>query len=94
MESGKLCRSFHLTKRARITGSISRVFGPQLQIGEDWYRAALRYMKERDELLAALKIAFGQLEGVKPKGGVHASSLRADLEIVSAAISNAERGQQ
>lgn len=38
------------------------------------------------KMLRAFKIALGQLEGCKPLSGVHASSLRADIEIVRSAI--------
>jgi hypothetical protein len=42
------------------------------------------------ELLQACKFALQQLEGSKPKSGVHASSLLADIEIVKSAIAKAE----
>ena len=43
---------------------------------------------QRDQLAQACKLAMGQLEGLKPQGGVHASSLRADKEIIRAAIAS------
>ena len=41
------------------------------------------------ELLEALQRALGQLEGCKPLSGVHASSLKADIEIIKSAIQKA-----
>jgi len=43
------------------------------------------------ELLSAAKIALGQLENSKPLSGVHASSLRSDIEIIRSAISNFDK---
>jgi len=40
-------------------------------------------------MLTALKIALGQLEGVKSLSGVHSSSLAADIAIIKAAIAQA-----
>ena len=43
-------------------------------------------LAQRDCLLNACKIALGQLEDSKPLSGVHVSSLRADIDIIKAAI--------
>jgi len=52
--------------------------------------ANARLIASAPDLLHALRLALGQLEGCKPLSGVHASSLRADLQIVRAAIARAE----
>lgn len=59
---------------------------------EEERRKNIKLTAQRDELLAACKLALGQLQDSKPLSGVHASSLRADIEIVKAAIANVERG--
>lgn len=50
----------------------------------------IRAVNAHNELLQACKFALGQLEGCKPLSGVHAGSLKADIEIIKAAIAKAE----
>lgn len=63
----------------------------QVYMGSD---ANARLIAAAPDLLRALELALGQLEGSKPLSGVHASSLRADIEIARAAIAKAKGGAQ
>jgi len=68
--------------RARTVNAMA----PQLQPGENWYAAAERYMKQRDELLAVAKTALTLIEGsnsLSEAAPGYAKALRA-------AIANAE----
>ena len=52
----------------------------------------VRAVNAHGALVAACKLALGQLDGVKALSGVHASSLRADIEIIRAALALAQGG--
>lgn len=50
----------------------------------------VRACNSHDAMVAALRLAIGQLDGMNPHGGVHASSLAADLRICREALALAE----
>lgn len=52
-------------------------------------QANARLIASAPELLEALRLLIGQLEGIKPKSGVHSSSLNADMAIARSAIAKA-----
>ena len=75
-----------------IASALSLIADPQCNLRMDAKEVAAnaRLLAAAPQLLAACKIALGQLEGSKPLSGVHQSSLCADIQIIREAIAEAE----
>ncbi len=89
-ELGRITVSAATTKTAKERGLIASTDGTPFREQE---QANARLIAAAPELLAALKIALGQMEESKPLNAVHMSSLKADIEIVRAAIAKATATQ-